>query len=250
MNPGLFLALRSTPLLNGCFILPMGYPRPAAEAFAGGGMQCAQPCWLLPAPLCIPSCSLFQIFWPGKKCWFPLRIFSSAWCCWCTMACACLTEPHLLWRWCLTSTTILLPANPYLNHLEGPFPKSVRAFQPVAPHWKCLSSSWRRTSRQGSLPLSRNLPHEILSSSHPGSKTDTLHQQKGRRMLHPGWAPGLKVKMLCKGPDPPRCGQLCIGTTHPWNMDVQGIVQMESVCSESCQQKQPWVQHLQMCPGI
>lgn len=42
-------------------------------------------------------------------------------------------------------------------------PNAASAFQPVAPNWKCLSSSWSRTSRWDSLHLSRNLPHEILS---------------------------------------------------------------------------------------
>lgn len=71
-------------------------------------------------------------------------------------------------------------------------------------------------------------------------------------MFHPGWVSGLKVKAHWEGPDPPGCGRPSTGTVCPWNRDQQGSVQMKSVCcdlsltssGESCQQKQPCIEHL------
>lgn len=108
----------------------------------------------------------------------------------------------------------------------------------------------------GICPMTSSLAYPL-----PGSSTKAQHQQKGGRMLHPGWVSDLKVKARCEGPDPPGLGRPSIVITYPWSMDHQGVAEMETVCSahptptlpitssrERCQQKQPWVQHLQTCP--
>lgn len=100
----------------------------------------------------------------------------------------------------------------------------------------------------GICPMKSSPAYPLLSSSR-----DAQHQQKGGRKLQHSWASGLKVKAHCEGPDPPGCERPSTGITHPWSM---AVVQTESFYSapppsrDSCQQKQPWVQHLQTCSGI